>query len=151
MRRKRLQHAADNLCQMFCGWRQIFSKPRLLALGNGRLEIDALTGACLFKGVAIEPLPVVAELRTWLEKDLAQHGIPRQALQKAEVIVDLAFESAPWDPTVSGQFFVKGEPIRSGPMHRCATNCTSILRTDEVEYRGKFNDVEQWPVGWPAA
>ncbi len=33
MRRKRLQHDADVLCQMFCGWRLVYSYDRLLQLG----------------------------------------------------------------------------------------------------------------------
>ena len=151
MRRKRLQHAADNLCQMLCGWRQIFSKPRLLELGNGRLEIDAITGVCRFNGVPVEALPVAVELRLWLAKDLEQHAIPKQELLDATVYAELSFDSVPWDPSADGQFFMKGEPVRSGPMHRCVVKCTSRLRTDEREYRGEFNDVEQWPVGWPAA
>jgi hypothetical protein len=151
MRRKRLQHAADNLCQMLCGWRQIFSKPRLLELGTGRLEIDALGGACRFNGAPIDPLPVVAELVDWLAKDLEQHDIPKHALLEATIYAVMRFDSIPWDPASDGQFFIKGEPVRSGPMHRCVMKCTSLLRTDEREYRGEFNDIEQWPVGWPAA
>lgn len=43
MRRKRLQHAADTLCHMFCGWRLVNSYQELERLGSGTLLIDALT------------------------------------------------------------------------------------------------------------
>src|SRR5689334_12628046 len=53
MNRKRLQHVADTMCQMFCGWRLIESKPNLVNLGSGILEIDAITGQCVFQGKSI--------------------------------------------------------------------------------------------------
>ena len=151
MRRKRFQHVADNLCQMFCGWRQTFSKPHLVRLGTGQLAINALSGACAFNGQPVEPLPIAAELRLWLEQDLEQHGVPKDALKEASVRADFTLETVEWDPVMRTQFFKEGEPVNSGPMHRCAVKCTSLVRTDEAEYRGEFNDVERWPIDWPAA
>ena len=151
MRRKRFQHVADNLCQMFCGWRQTFSKPHLVRLGTGRLEIDALNGACAFNGVSVDPLPIAAELRLWLEQDLEQHGVPKHALEEASVRADLSLDTVPWDPVLRTQFFRDGEPVSSGPMHRCTVKCTCLVRTDDAEYRGEMNDIERWPIGWPAA
>jgi hypothetical protein len=151
MRRKRLQHVADNLCQMFCGWRQTSSKPQGSRLGTGHLTIDVLSGACAFNGQAVEPLPIAAELRVWLEQDLEQHRVPKDALKEATVHADLSLETVPWDPVVRTQFFKDGEPVNSGPMQRCVVKCTSLVRTHEAEYRGEYNDVERWPIGWPAA
>jgi hypothetical protein len=51
---KGLQHVADTMCQMFCGWRLIESKPNLANLGSGTLEIDTITGQCLFQGKSID-------------------------------------------------------------------------------------------------
>ena len=153
MRRKRLQHGADNLCQMFCGWRQTWSKHRLVGLGNGILELDVLADVCRFNGVVIEPLPILLELRTWFEEDLARHAIPRAAILEATVRVELTFDTVSWDErTTSSQFFWHGgEEARSDPMHRCVCECSSVVRTDEAEYRGKYRDREEWPIGWPAA
>ena len=151
MRRKRLQHIADTLCHMFCGWRQTFSKPHLVKLGSGRLEIDVLNGTCQFNKTPIEPLSVAAELHTWLERDLGQQGISKGALVKAVLYADLIFESVPWEPVHGSQFFLNGEPVRSGPMHRCTMKCTSIVGSDETEYRAELEESERWPVGWPAA
>jgi len=81
MRRKRLQHAADTMCQMFCGWRLIGSKPSLVNLGSGTLEIDAITGQCLFQGKNIGPLTIAEEIRAWLEQDLATNKIPIASLK----------------------------------------------------------------------
>ena len=43
MRRKRLKHAADTLCHMFCGWWLANSYTNLETLGSGTLAIDALS------------------------------------------------------------------------------------------------------------
>jgi hypothetical protein len=63
---KRLQHVADTMCQMFCGWRLIESNPNLVNLGSGALEIDAITGQCLFQGKSIDQLKIAEEIRAWL-------------------------------------------------------------------------------------
>ncbi len=60
MRRKRLKHAADTLCNMFCGWRLANSYSDLETLGLGTLEIDALSGDARFNGSAIGPLNMLA-------------------------------------------------------------------------------------------
>ncbi len=49
VRRKRLQHAADFLCRMFCGSRLANSYRSLASHGTGMLRIDALTGSCAFE------------------------------------------------------------------------------------------------------
>lgn len=53
MRRKRLQHTADTICRMFCGWRLVNCMPQLVDLGSGTIHIDVLTGSCSFDGEAI--------------------------------------------------------------------------------------------------
>ena len=60
MGRKRLQHVADTMCQMFCGWRLIGSKRSLVKLGAGTLEIDVITGECSFQGESILQLELIS-------------------------------------------------------------------------------------------
>jgi len=153
MRRKRLQHAADNLCQMFCGWQQASSKHRLVELGSGSLEIDVLSGACRFNGAEIERLPIAYVLGDWLGQDLQAHQIPASSIVEATLYARLAFDMIPWDAkTTDSQFFWHGgEPAKADRMHRCRFECSSVVRTDEARYEGKFGEVEEWPVGWPAA
>jgi hypothetical protein len=54
---------------MFCGWRLIESKPNLVNLGSGTLEIDAITGQCLFQDKSIDQLKIAEEIRAWLRQD----------------------------------------------------------------------------------
>jgi hypothetical protein len=70
IRWKRLQHVADTMCQVFCGWRLIGSKPNLVKLGSGTLELDAMTGQCLFQGQTIRRLTIAEEIRAWLQQDM---------------------------------------------------------------------------------
>jgi hypothetical protein len=58
MRRKRLQHVADTLCHIFCGWETFLDYNELVNLGNGCLRIDALSGQCVFDQSSIEPLKI---------------------------------------------------------------------------------------------
>ena len=95
MRRKRLQRTADTMCQMFCGWRLIGSKPNLLKLGSGTLEIDALTGQCVFQGKATGQITIAEELRAWLQQDLLTNKIPIAALTGAQLAVKLSFSMVP--------------------------------------------------------
>lgn len=91
MRRKRLQHVADTMCQMFCGWRLIASKPNLLKLGSGTLEIDAITGQCVFQSKITRQLTIAEEIHAWLQQDLATNEIPIAALTGAHLSVKLSF------------------------------------------------------------
>ena len=152
MRRKRFQHMADTLCHMFCGWRQIADKPRLVALGSGAISIDALRGTARFNGTLLDDLAVAGELQAWLDEDLARHTIPKEAVREATLTADLHLDLVPWpDPDPSEQFFAHGTLVRTDRMHRCTVRCTSVIRTEDAEYRSTHSDVEAWPLGWPAA
>jgi hypothetical protein len=89
MRRKRLKHNAHILCDMFHGWRLMNCWDRILALGSGILEIDALSAECTFNGQPIESLTIAEELRLWLRDDLAAQGIPLTAIRSARLEVQL--------------------------------------------------------------
>src|ERR1700674_5758431 len=68
MPRHALKNAGDTLCHMFCGWRQVFSKSRLVELGSGTLEIDVLTSESVFGGNHIPTLPIASELQLSLQQ-----------------------------------------------------------------------------------
>src|SRR5436190_23049349 len=96
MRRKRLNHAAQQLGQMFCGWQLHPDKPRLEQLGSGTIEIDALSGQARFKGSSIASLAIAATLKQWLLEDLGRNGIPIEALQEARLTVSIDMATVPW-------------------------------------------------------
>jgi hypothetical protein len=149
MRRKRLQHVADTMCQMFCGWRLINSKPNLVKLGSGTLEIDAITGQCVFQGRTIAQLTIAEEMRAWLQQDLATNKIPIAALTGAHLAVKLSFSVVPWNAPTSEIFYLDGKAIRTEKMNRCVMECNRNVTTDESVYRSKLMEVQEWPLGWP--
>lgn len=152
MRRKRLQHAADTICHMFCGWRLINCKPQLVELGSGTIRIDVLSGNCSFDGRPISQLSIAEELRLWLLEDLEANKIPIAGLTRASLEAKLSFSEIRWrDRTTNERYFNDGRPVRTDAMHRCAIHCESEVATDEAVYSSEFQDVEEWPVGWPAA
>ena len=83
---------------MFCGWRLIESKPNLLKLGSGTLEIDAITGQCIFQGKATGQLTIAEEIRAWLQQDLATNKIPIAALTGAHLACSRAGVKGPARP-----------------------------------------------------
>ena len=151
MRRKRLQHVADIICQMFCGWRLNASKPNLVDLGSGILQIDAMTGNCIFQGKQIDQLRIAEEIRAWMSDDLTANNIPADALTTAQLSVRLSFSVVPWSAPKGEIFYSGGKAIQTEKMNRCLMECDSHIVTDEAVYRSQLTEVQEWPIGWPAS
>jgi hypothetical protein len=88
VKRRRLKHTAHVLCEMFHGWRNSWEK--VASLGDGTLNINALTADCTFDGKSIETLPIARELHYWLQDDLKAQGIPLDAIRSAWLEVQLS-------------------------------------------------------------
>jgi len=150
MRRKRLQHVADTMCQMFCGWRLSRSKPNLVSLRSGTLEIDAITGQCVFQDESIGPLEIAEEIRAWMRDDLAANKIPVATLTSARLSVKLSFSVVPWSQPTREIFYSEGGAVRTENMNRCVMECDSSITTDEAVYCSQLTEIQEWPIGWPA-
>jgi hypothetical protein len=137
------------MCQMFCGWRLVESKPSLLALGSGTLEIDTITGQCRFEGKTTDQLTIAEEIRVWLRRDLAAHEIPIAAITSARLNVELSFSVVPWNEPATERFISAGKAERTEQMNRCVMKCESNVTTDEAAYRSTLAEAQEWPVGWP--
>jgi hypothetical protein len=151
MRWKRLQHVADTMCQMFCGWRLIESKANLVELGSGTLEIDAISGQCLFQGEPIGQLTIAEEIRAWMQQDLATSKIPIAVLTDAHLAARLTFSVVPWAKLSKEIFYSDGKAVRTKKMNRCVIECDSNVSTDEAVYRSKLREVQEWPLVGPSA
>jgi hypothetical protein len=151
MRRKRLNHCADTLCHMFCGWRLINSYADIESLGSGTLEINALTGDATFNGSRTRPLAIAGELQAWLAEDCESHSIPIDQLRSARLKAELDLSKTEWKNRQSRDhwFDHKGAEIVSRQINRCVIQCDSIIETDETVYRSQFHDLEEWPDGFP--
>ena len=153
MRRKRLKHNAFILCHMFCGWRLVNCYNRLVALGSGTLEIDALTAECRFNGAPVEPLSIAWELHHWLREDLAAQGLPVEVVRSARLAarLDLSEVAPQARVTQAAHFGPRGQHVSGPTFHRCSIACRSELATDDAVYAAEYEDVEEWPLGWPDA
>ncbi|WP_409267756.1 hypothetical protein [Massilia sp. BHUDP2] len=151
MGRKRLNHAAETFCAMFCGWRLTNSYVELQTLGSGVLDIDVLEAKCNFNGSPISSVSIAHELNGWLLQDKQKHNIPITELSSAllSVVIELARVPAPPSPRSSFYIGKDGKPIDKGEFFKIAANCTSEIRTGDSTYRAIRSHHEQWPVGWP--
>ena len=149
MRRKRLQHVADILCHMFCGWRLTWSYPRLAELGSGTLRIDVLAQSCAFNDQPISPLPIVRELHGWMLDECADNLIDAGLIRQAELVVELKVGLIPRrHRRTTTRFFTLAQRLWSPPQFvSCAFACRSRVVTDETTYSSAYDDYEEWPSG----
>jgi len=112
---------------MFCGWRLIGSKPNLVDLGSGTLEIDAVTGQCFFQGQIIDQLKIAEEIRAWMQDDLAANKIPIAALTGARLSVKLSFSLVPWNTHTREIFHSDAGAVPTEKMNRCNMECENGL------------------------
>jgi|SRR5690606_4972042 hypothetical protein len=151
MGRKRLQHVADTLCHMFCGWRLSDSYHDLEELGPGTLVIDALTGECRFNDRPVRALPIARELKAWLDQEFEEHGILRDQVSEAVVTADLVFGSvASHERTTDRIYFGRdGLPIEPDRYVCCDITCRGRVVGYGRTYTSEYRDREEWPPGWP--
>src|SRR5580704_13501743 len=105
MRKGNRQNVAHNMCQMFCGWRLVGSKPNLVKLGSGILEIDAISGNCLFQGRNIDQLTIASELCASVQHHLGATKTQIATLTGARLVVTLSFSVVPWNETTRETFY----------------------------------------------
>ena len=109
MKLTRLTHAAQNICQIFCGWRLNLSLQRIAELGSGVLDINVLSGQCKFDGTPIETLPIAKEIQAWFLDDLQQSDIPVISIHSASFRAELQLSRIPWNP--GRERFFKGNSV----------------------------------------
>lgn len=151
MRRKRLQHAADTLCHMFCGWRLVNSFEEIARIGTGTLKIDATNGDCKFNDQHIASIKIAGELHAWLNRDLEQHSIPEGAITRAELTAELTVSRIQHNlPRRQNAYFFdsNGKHIKQKNWTRCEITCHSEIETNEKVYRSDLKDFDEWPDGW---
>ena len=151
MGRKRLNHAAETFCAMFCGWRLMNSYIELQTHGSGVLDIDVLEPKFTFNGNPIAVLSIAYELNGWLLDDMKKHNIPIAELSSALVSVVIELQRVPVPSNPRRGFYIgkDGKAIAKGEFFKIAINCTSEIRMGEATYNAIRSHHEQWPVGWP--
>lgn len=144
---KRLQCMAETLCQMFCGWRLIGSKPILVALGSGTIGIDLLTGRCTFQNKPTSLLPIASELLAWIKQELVSRDIPVSRITFARLTAKLSFARVRWNLRTTETFCADDGDPGSTSMHQCTFDCESEIATDAIVYHSKLREVQEWLPG----
>lgn len=85
-----LEPVADACCRVFLGWRLREDRDALLALGEGRLEIDLLREEAWCDGDPLPPLFIATAVRETLVRKLAALGIELQNLDAASLDAEFA-------------------------------------------------------------
>jgi hypothetical protein len=76
---------AADLCRVFLGWKLREDYDALVALEEGALRIDVLSGEAWCDGDPLPPLFIAAELRRELEASLARAGLAPAGVHRAEL------------------------------------------------------------------
>ena len=80
-----LEELARELCRIFLGWKLGADHDALLALEEGELSVDVLSGECSCNGDPIPPLGIAGELNDFLLRALERGGVPRESVSEARV------------------------------------------------------------------
>jgi hypothetical protein len=84
---------AADLCRVFLGWKLREDYDALLALEEGALRIDVLSGETWCDGDPLPPLFIAAELRRELEASLARAELTLGAVHRAELEAEFAAQA----------------------------------------------------------
>jgi len=141
LRRKRLQHVAQNLAQMFCGWQLYRDYGTLTRLGSGALDIDVLGGACRFNGEPIGQFTMVMVLSSWMQEDLQAHSIPLEEILEAKVQVEFTTRHT---TEQLNRDVVWAKPSKQFVL--CDLICRGRVGTGERVYEAEYRELEEWPL-----
>jgi hypothetical protein len=126
MKQQRLQHQADILAHMACGWRVVNDLRQLAELGRGRIEMDALTGNAQFEDRPLSRFSLGKELAAWLARDGQDNGVPLEHIRRARVSLDFAATLDAARKTIS-----------------LSRRAKSVVETDERTFTGTFEKAEE--------
>ena len=127
------------------------SKNRLVELGSGTLEIQLLTGECVFNGSSVDSLPISREIQLWFSKELAAQKIQAETIVRATIKATIGLTLIPWTKRENNKemFYIDNQEVRTMEMHRCAIDCVCHISTEGGSYVSRRKDLEEWPTGWP--
>lgn len=121
-----LEEQAEALCRTFLGWRLREDEDALLALGEGSLHIDLLSGESWCDGEPLPALFIAEELRRELGRGLERAGLAESDVQEARLEVLFARRTR--------------RALDAAPGPRLALACRSRLRTDAGEWSAEAHN-----------
>jgi hypothetical protein len=142
MKTKRLQHHADILCKMFCGWQLLHDYKLLTELGHGTLEIDALARTSTHNGAPVT-LNMADVLGMWLSNDIQTSAMSLNTIISAIIRIEFTTERHRGQRNKSMQWARPTKEFIS-----CSLKCVSSIKTAEREYTSQYEETEEWPTNY---
>lgn len=121
-----LDAVAEACCRVFLGWRLREDRDALLALGEGRLEIDLLREEAWCDGDPLPPLFIANAVRETLVRDLEALGIELQNLDAA---------------SLDAEFARRDVRLRGQTKPSLQATCRVSLRIGGVEYAANMHNM----------
>ena len=151
MRRKRFKHTAFIICHMFCGWRLVNSTKEFNKLGSGIFKYDLLSKKASFNGEIIDNPNICYELDGFLLDEMNRLSLDYSVFKSVILNVDIEqiiIES--YKRKTNDIHFDKDKKVLiKGIFYQYKLKCLCTITTEDGEYIGKYNDVEEWPDNWP--
>ncbi|MCW5959803.1 MAG: hypothetical protein KIS76_06535 [Pyrinomonadaceae bacterium] len=138
MRRKVIQDFANVFCQRILLLPEAYDLASFVHYGSGTYELDILSGECRFNGNPIPKLRTCDSFKDWLLAQLEKHHILREAIEAANLKIDVEFSLID-----AGQSY--GHEFASAHF---SFSCRSELRTDEKIYTSSATGEKTWEIGY---
>ena len=109
---------AADCCRVFLGWRLREDRKALLALGEGRLEVDIKSAESWCDGEPLPPLFIAGELQRELEKALSVWKLEVAGVSEARLEAEFASRGVP-----------------DGRARALQITCETIFVVDGIDFR----------------
>ena len=129
MRRKRLNHYANVVCNMFVGWRMGDDLEVLSELPDGKITVNLLTGNAYHFEVGEIDLWIPKELQAWLQDQSKKEGVDIGGIESAILEVDIDKNKVATNKKKVVMFHF---------------DCNSLFTTSEACYSGALKEVHKW-------
>jgi len=138
MGRKVFQDFAHVMCQKFIeSPASNLDLVKLAVLGNGRLELNILSGKATHNGVTIKPLAFSESWLAWAKERMAASKIPENLLKSAALTVEYQVKLS----------------RKTGPGWLCGQfkfACTSLVEAPDRSYTDAMNAEMMWDLSGAA-
>ncbi len=130
VRRGLMQDYANQIAQMFIGWQiTVVDMPRLVAKGQGRLEVDLFGRTTRLDGEPTSPLSVSEAVHGWYENAIVRDGLGETFVR--QIHITCAFDIAESEHNLDSERHVKFD-------------CNVTIEAENGSWTGTSRKSEVW-------
>ena len=138
MRRKVIQDFANVFCQRILLLPEGYDLASFAHYGSGNYELNILDGECRFNGKPIPELRTCETFKDWLFAQLEKHHIPRQAIEIANLKIDVEISQLDVGLSYTHEYSTAYFSFA----------CRSEINTDEKSYTSEMTGEKKWGFSW---